>query len=175
MSFPENKKSSPWKVFGINHPQTLQLLSRRGPRCTVTRLSQHYIGPAMKFCYISNFCRKKIFCTYWMNLEVLSHDFFKLQSQKVYKNVGELFVKLGNLFFDQCDVETASRPGLYDFFCWKVTGFEGGLFEKTFQGQHFFVFWGTHLVDIFLSYFPMKQIWRKSTVWYPVRNWVGPG
>ena len=27
---PENKKCSPWKVFGTNHPQTLRLLSRRG-------------------------------------------------------------------------------------------------------------------------------------------------
>ena len=32
------------KVFGANHPQTLRLLSRRGPRCLVSRLSQHYIG-----------------------------------------------------------------------------------------------------------------------------------
>ena len=32
MSSPENKKCSPWKVFGINHPQTPRLLSRRGPR-----------------------------------------------------------------------------------------------------------------------------------------------
>ena len=28
----DNKKCSPWKVFGINHPQNLRLLSRRGPR-----------------------------------------------------------------------------------------------------------------------------------------------
>ena len=39
-SDPE-KKCSPWKVFGINHPQCLQFLSRRGPRSPGTRLSQH--------------------------------------------------------------------------------------------------------------------------------------
>ena len=32
MSSPEHRKCSPWKVFGISHPQTLRLLSRRGPR-----------------------------------------------------------------------------------------------------------------------------------------------
>ena len=37
------KKCSPWKVFGKNHPQILQLLSRRGPRSLEARLSQHYI------------------------------------------------------------------------------------------------------------------------------------
>ena len=30
----------------------------------------------------------------------------------------------------------------------------------------FFVFRGTHLVDIFLNNMPVKQIWRKSAVWY---------
>ena len=44
------KKWSPSKVFGINHPQTLLLLSNRGPRCPEARLSQHYIGPKMKVC-----------------------------------------------------------------------------------------------------------------------------
>ena len=39
----KTKKCSPWKVFGINHPQTLQLLSRRGPRSLDVRLSQRYI------------------------------------------------------------------------------------------------------------------------------------
>ena len=69
VSDPENKKGSPWKVFGTNHPQTLWLLSRRGPRSPDMRLSQHYI--------CLNFCRKKfpgltkeIFCTYWRNIKV---------------------------------------------------------------------------------------------------------
>ena len=56
---PENKKCRPWKVFGTNHPQTLLLLSRRGPRSLGARLSQHYIGPKMTFRHFSNFCRKK--------------------------------------------------------------------------------------------------------------------
>ena len=33
------------KSFLINHPQTLLLLSRRGPISQEVRLSQHYIGP----------------------------------------------------------------------------------------------------------------------------------
>ena len=59
MSSPENKKCRPWKVFGINQPQTLRLLSRRGTRDPGMRLSQHYIGPKIKFCNFSNFCRKQ--------------------------------------------------------------------------------------------------------------------
>ena len=96
----ENKKCSPWKVFGIGHPQNLRLLSRRGPRSRSpdARLSQHYIGPKMTFQHFSNFCRKKfpglkkeISCTYWMSVEVLSHDFCKLQHPKLYRNVQELY------------------------------------------------------------------------------------
>ena len=58
LSDSENKKCSPWKVFGINYPQTLRLLSRRGPRSPDARLSQHYIGPKMTFYHFFNFCRK---------------------------------------------------------------------------------------------------------------------
>ena len=105
MSPPENKKCSPWKIFGTNHPQTLQLLSRRGPRSPEARLSQHYIGPKMTFWHFSNFCRKKfpglikgISCTYWMKVEVLPHDFCKLQPPKLYKNVQEPFCQAWKLF-----------------------------------------------------------------------------
>ena len=59
LSDPENKKCSPWKVFGTIHPQTLQLLSRRGPRSPKARLSQHYVGLKMTFQHFSKFCRKK--------------------------------------------------------------------------------------------------------------------
>ena len=99
LSDPENKKRSPWKVFGINHPQNLRLLSRRGPRSLYARLSRHYIGPKMTF------RRKKfpglikgISCTYWMKVEVLLHDFCKLQPPKLYKNVQEPFCQAWKLF-----------------------------------------------------------------------------
>ena len=49
LSDPENKKCSPWKVFGKNHPQTPWLLSRRSPRCLEARLSQHYVSSKMRF------------------------------------------------------------------------------------------------------------------------------
>ena len=38
------------------------------------------------------------------------------------------------------------------------------VYSKNFSRATFFVFWGTHLVDTFLSYLPVKQIWRKSAV-----------
>jgi hypothetical protein len=105
LSDPENKKCSPWKVFGTNHPKTLRLLSRRGPRKPEARLSQHYIDPKMTFRHFSNFCRKnfadlikEISCTHWMNLEVLPHGFCKLQPPKLYKNVQKPFCQAGKLF-----------------------------------------------------------------------------
>ena len=36
--------------------------------------------------------------------------------------------------------------------------------DKNFSRAKFYILWGTHLVDI-LSYLPVKEIWRKSTVW----------
>ena len=105
ISDPENKKCSHWNFFGTNHPQNLRFLSRRGPRSLDMRLSQHYIGPKMTFRHFPNFCRKKfpglkkeIFCTYWMNVEVLPHDFCKLQPPKLDKNVQEPFWQAGKLF-----------------------------------------------------------------------------
>ena len=106
LSDPENKKCSPWKFFGKNHPQTPRLLSRRGPRSPEARLSQHYIGPKMTFQHFSNFCKKKflglikgISCTYGMNLEVLPHDFCKLQPLKLKKIVQKPFCQAWKLFF----------------------------------------------------------------------------
>ena len=40
---------------------------------------------------------KEISCTYWM-VEVLPHDFCKLQPSKLYKNVQEPFCQARNLF-----------------------------------------------------------------------------
>ena len=44
------------------------------------------------------------------------------------------------------------------------------VYSKNVSRDTFFVFWGTHLVDRFLSYLPVKQIWRKNAVWYSVIN-----
>ena len=37
--------------------------------------------------------------------------------------------------------------------------------SKNFSRATFFVFWSTQMVDIYLSYLPMKKIWWKSAVW----------
>ena len=42
--------------------------------------------------------------------------------------------------------------------------------SKKFSRTTFFVFWVTYLVDIYLSYLPMKQIWWKSAVWGYVKK-----
>ena len=39
------------------------------------------------------------------------------------------------------------------------------LFQKLSRAT-FYIFSSTQLVDIFLSYLPVKQIWRKNPVWY---------
>ena len=61
-------------------------------------------------------------------------------------------------FLGQCNVETASYPGLQGLSCSKVAGFEGVLIIK-FSRATFLVFMSTQMMDIYLSYLPMKQIW----------------
>ena len=67
----------------------------------LSRLSQHYIGQKMTFWHFSNFCRRKFFgmITYCMNLDVLPHDFCKLQPPELYKKVKELFCQAEKLFY----------------------------------------------------------------------------
>ena len=43
----------------------------------------------------------------------------------------------------------------------KVAGFEGGLLIN-FSSATFFVFMSTQMVDMYLSYLPIKQIWWKA-------------
>ena len=46
---------------------------------------------------------------------------------------------------------------------------------KNFSRATFFVFWGIQLFDRFMSYLPVKQIWRKSAVWvWPMAIWTKP-
>ena len=47
------------------------------------------------------------------------------------------------------------------------------VYSKNFSRATFFVFWVTQLVDRYLSYLPLKQIWRKSAVW-EVTRWSLP-
>ena len=76
-SYPPTKRPRKQKNVALekflenNHPQTLRLFSRRGPRSPDARLSQHYSDPKMTFQHFSNFYRKKfpgltkeISCTY---------------------------------------------------------------------------------------------------------------
>ena len=142
----------------------------------------------MTFWHFSNFCRKKfpglikgISCTYWMNIEVLPHVFCKLQSPKLYKHVLEPFCQAWKLFsseiwkMSECHFWSnvmlrqsrirASRASPAQ----KSRGLRV-IYSKNFSRAILFAFWGTHLVDKFLSYLPVKQIWRKSAVRvYPLK------
>ena len=86
LSDPENKKCSPWKVFGTNHPQILRFLSRRGPG-TVSRLHLPKKFPGLT---------KEISCTYWMNVEVLHIIFANYNPQKCIKMCRSFFVEPEN-------------------------------------------------------------------------------
>ena len=120
---------------------------------------------------------QSIFSTYWIKLEVLLHYFFKLQPPKLYKNVQELFCQARKLFsvesrrMTECHFWTnvmlrqphvrASRASPAQ----KSQGLRVD-HSKNFSRAIFFVFWGTHLVNRCLSYFPVKQIFRISAVWW---------
>ena len=44
------------------------------------------------------------------------------------------------------------------------------VYSKNFSRATFSVFWVTYLVNRYLSYLPVKQIWRKSPVWFCYRS-----
>jgi hypothetical protein len=69
-------------------------------------------------------------------------------------------------FLGRCNVETASLAGWHlGPLLLKSPGVWGWFYPKNFSRATFLVFWVTQLVDMFLSYLPVKQIWRKSAVW----------
>ena len=119
---------------------------------------------------------KEISCTYWMNVEVLPHDFCKLQPLKLYKIVQEPFCQARKLFsaeiwkMAEChfwaDVMLrqshlrASRASPAQ----KSQGLRV-VCSKNFSRATFFVFWVTQLEDKYVNNLPVKQIWRKSAVW----------
>ena len=120
-------------------------------------------SPKMTFQHFSNFCRKKfpglikgISCPYWMNVEVLPHDFCKLQPLKLYKIVQEPFCQAWKLFSAEIwkmlechfwsDVMfRASRASLAQ----KSQGLRV-VCSKNFSRATFFVFWSTPMVDIYI-------------------------
>ena len=55
---------------------------------------------------------KRIHSTYWMNLEILLHDFFKLQPPKLYKNVQEFGQQIFELFACEINFEKKSSVRL---------------------------------------------------------------
>ena len=67
LNVPENKNVALEKFLHQNHPQTLPLLTRRGPRCQNARMSQYYMGPKMKFVIFPSLT-KEISCIYGINL-----------------------------------------------------------------------------------------------------------
>ena len=137
----------------------------------------------MTFCHFSNFCKnkfpgltKEIFCTYWMNLDVLPHDISKLQPPNLSKNFQEYFWQARKLFSAEIWNKTechfwanvmlrqprfrASRASIAQ----KMRGLRA-VYSKNFSRATFFVFWVSQLVNMFLNNLPVKQIWRKSAVW----------
>ena len=137
----------------------------------------------MTFRHFSNIGRKKfpgliqgVSCTYWMNLEVLPHDFWKLQPSKLFKNVQEPFCQVWKLFsaeiwkMSECHFranvmlrQSHLRASMASP-AQKSMGLRV-ILSKNFSRATFFIFWVTYLVNIYLSYLPMKQIWWKNAVW----------
>ena len=110
---------------------------------------------------------------YWMNLGGLLHNFWKWQHTKICK---KFFVKPINFFRPK--FEKWQNIVFVSTKCWvnfssMHLGVEDDFIQKTFHGLDFSIFLGTHLVNKFLSYLPVKQIYRKSTVWICAKWAVG--
>ena len=153
------------KSWWINKPQTLLLLSRRGPRGPNTRLSQHYICPKMVFFHSSNFFRKKFLwldkkksCTFlytfggynfpkscektsWF-IHFLIHSIgvgnFFFQARKLFL---QIFEKLQNSILSQRNVDSLVS-GHLGLLLLKSGGIWECFFSKNFSGATLLVFWG---------------------------------
>jgi hypothetical protein len=99
--------------------------------------------------------------------------FSNYNSPKLCKNVQELFCQVGvlcrelkmtkhyfwtNVMLRQTHIRTSRNSPAQKLQDLRV------VYSKNFLSEDFFVFWGTRLVGRFLSYLPVKQIWKKSTV-----------
>ena len=99
----------------------------------------------------------------WQNLlihSISAGNFFcqtrKLFSAEIWKMTKYHF--WANVMLSQCRVQ-ASRTSPAQ----KSRGLRL-VYSKNFSRRIFFVFWRTHLVNMFMSSLPVKQIWRKSAV-----------
>ena len=134
------------------------------------RLSQHYIGPKMKFCHILNICRKKF--------PGLTKEFFPL-IEWIYRVATWCFQITTSKVGQKCEgtflwsQETFSAESwMTECHFWtnvmlrqphvqasraspaqKSKGLKV-VYSKNFSRATLFVFWGTPLVDRYLSYLP---------------------
>ena len=119
--------------------------------------------------------KKGISCTYWMNVEVLPHDFLQITTPKIaWKCAGAFLLSLESF--------SAEIWKMLEFHFWVDVMLRQSRLRasraspaqklqdlrvvpsKNFSRATFFVFWVTYLVDIYLNKIPMKQIWWKSAV-----------
>ena len=105
-----------------------------------------------------------------MNLEVLPHGFLQIRTSKVIC-AGKCYVSQETFFCRNLknDKILLGCLGCLNISCraspaQKMRGLRVILFQN-FSRANFYIFRGTHLVNMFLSYLPVKQIWGKSTVW----------
>ena len=116
-----------------------------------------------------------------MNVEVLPHDFCKLQPLKLYRIVQEPFFQAWKLFsaeiWKMLECHFWANVMLRQSRLWASRASPAQklqdlrvVYSKNFSRATFFVFWVTYLVDIYLNKIPMKQIWWKSAVWGWGRN-----
>jgi hypothetical protein len=141
------------------------------------RLSQHYIGPKMTLCH-STFCRKSFLASQKSSFTFLPH-FGGCNLKTSFSNPVDSFNKWKKFFCQDRKLFSADIQNMTEFHFWanvmlrqphvwaspaqKSQGLRVG-YSKNFSGATFVVFWGTHLVDRYLSYLSVKQIWRKSAV-----------
>ena len=70
------------------------------------------------------------------------------------------FEKWQDVFLSQCNVEIVPRPGFKGLSCSKTAGFEGGLFQKNFNGYIFYFLgqlFGGQLFELFARETNLKK------------------
>ena len=112
--------------------------------------------------------------SYWMKVEVLPQDFCKLQPSKLFKNVQEPFCQVWKLFsaeiwkMSECHFRANVMLRQSHLRASMASPAQKSMGLRVILSKNFsratFLLSGSHLVNIYLSYLPMKQIWWKNEV-----------
>ena len=172
----ENKKCSPW-TSPLKHFGTGEALEAQTWDCLNITLAQKWHSDIFQISTEKSFqaWQKKFSALIeWIQrfCPIIFRNYNPKSNKKMFRNLLtshetfflQQFEKLQNAIFGpmQC-LDSLACGDLWPLML-KSLGVLGWFIPSKNSRRTFLVFWRTHLVDIFLSYLPVKPIWRNIAV-----------